>query len=91
MLPVCKRDLFGRGAEDGTGVVDENIDAAELLFDLGEEVFGARGRGEIGAKGRSVSTNARRRFGCGTAVAMAGNRGSRLRERNGDSGAETAG
>jgi hypothetical protein len=91
LLPVFEGDLFGGGAENGSGVVDEDVDAAESFFDLGEEIFGAGGGGEIGAKGCGVFAD-----GCGglrgsAAVAVTGYGGSRLRESDGDGGAEAAG
>jgi len=90
-LPVFERDFLGGGAENRAGVVDEDIDAAKLFFHLGKEIFGASGGGEIGAEGRSVSANRCCCFGCGPAVAVAGDRGSGLPQRNGDRGTETAG
>ena len=50
MLPVFEGDVFGRCAVDGSGIVDEDIDAAELLFDLAKESFCASGGGEIYVK-----------------------------------------
>ena len=91
LLPIFERDLFGCGAEDGSGVVDEDVDAAESFFDLGEQIFGTVGGGEIGAKGRGVFAYGFGGFSRGAAVAMAGDGGPCLRERDGDGCAEPAG
>jgi hypothetical protein len=91
LLPVLEGDLFGSGAKNGSGVVDEDVDAAESFFELGEEIFGAVGGGEIGAKGCGVLAYGFGGFSRGAAVAMAGDCGSCLRECDGYSCAETAG
>ena len=94
VVPVFEGDVFGGGAEDGAGVVDEDVDAAERVVDLGEEVFGAGGGGEVGLEG--VRRCHRRLDGGGgvvggAAVAVAGDGGSGLRECGGDGGSEAAG
>jgi hypothetical protein len=91
LLPVFEGDLFGGGAQDGSGVVDEDVDAAKSFFDLGEEIFGTAGGGEIGAKGFGVFAYGFGGLGGGAAIAVAGDRGPRLRECDGDGCAETAG
>jgi hypothetical protein len=90
MLPVFEGDFFSGGTEDGSGVVDEDIDAAEPIFDLGEEIFGAGGGGEIGVKGCGVIADSCGGFGGGAAVAVTGDDGSCLRKRDGDGCAEAA-
>ena len=90
-FPVTKRDFFGSSTVDGASVVDEDVDAAELVFDLGEEVFGAVGRAEVRTKGGCVSTKRGCSFVGGAAVAVAGYGGSCLRERCGNGSAEAAG
>jgi hypothetical protein len=91
LLPIFEGDLFGSGAEDGSGVVDEDVDAAESLFDLGEQIFGTVGRGEIGAKGCGVFAYRFGGFSRGAAVSMAGDGCSCLRECDRNGCAEAAG
>jgi hypothetical protein len=79
LLPVCEGYIFCGGAEDGAGVVDEDIDAAKFFFDLGEEVFGTGGGGEIGAEGCGALADGFGGFSSGATVAVAGHFGSGLR------------
>jgi len=91
LLPVFEGEFFSGVADDGAGVVDEDIDAAEFFLDLGEEVFGSRGGGEVGAEGRGFVADGGGGFGGGATVAVTGDGGSGLRERGGDGGSEAAG
>jgi hypothetical protein len=71
--------------------VDEDIDAAELFFDMRKEISGAGGGDAMGGTRGSVSADCCCCFGGSAAVAVTGDCGSGLRERNGDRGTETAG
>ena len=93
-LPVFESYLFGGGAMDGAGVVDEDVDAAEGGDDLTEEVLGAAGAGEVGLEGlRGAACGFDSVGGVvgGAAIAVAGYGGSGLREGDGDGGSEAAG
>ena len=91
LLPVFQRNVFGGGARDGAGVVDEDVDAAELFLNLGEEVFGPCGGGEVGAEGGGAGADDGGGFGGGAAVAVAGDGSPGLRERDSDGYAEPTG
>ena len=54
VLPVGEFEVFGGRAEDGSGVVDEDVDVAEVGFDLGEEVGRPLRAGEVCAEGVGV-------------------------------------
>ena len=91
LLPVGEGRVFGGVAQDGARVVDEDVDAAESVLDLREEILGSRGGGEVGAEGGGLLADGGGGFGGGAAIAVAGDGGSRLRERRGDGRAEAAG
>ena len=94
LLPVFEGDVFGGVAEDGAGVVDEDVDVAELRFDLGEEGLGAGGGGEVGLEGGGFSAGGDDCCGGlvgGAAVAVDGDGGSGLGEGSGDGCTESAG
>ena len=90
-LPVFEGGVLGGGAGDGSGVVDEDVDVAEVLMYSVEEGFGAGGGGEIGLEGGCVGTDSGGGFGGGAAVAVDCDLRSGLCECDGDGGAETAG
>ena len=76
---------------DGSGVVDEDVYAAVTFVDLGEEVFGAGGGGEVGAEGGGLGADRGGGFESGAAVAVTGYVCSGLGEGEGDSGAKASG
>ncbi len=93
-MPVFEGDLVGGGADDGAGVVDEDVDAAEGGYDLGEEVLGAVVAERSAWKAWAVPPAAL----MASAVSVAGRRlpwhgdgGSGLGECGGDGGAEAGG
>ena len=91
LLPAFERGVYGGIAVDGAGVVDEDIDAAEVGVHGGEEGVGAVGGGEVGLEGGGGAANCLRGFVCGAAVAVDGYGGSGFGECRGDSCAEAAG
>ena len=94
LLPGVEGGVYGGVAVDGAGVVDEDVDAAEVGFDGGEERFRAGGGGEIGLEGGGCASVGRDGGGCfggGAAVAVDGDGGSGLGEGGGDGCAEAAG
>ena len=93
-VPVFESDFFGSSTVDGAGVVDEDIDAAQRSDGLMEEVFGSVDVREIRLEGvgfAACGVDGRGGVIGGAAVAMAGNRGSGLCQRNRDGSAEAAG
>ena len=91
VLPGFERGRLGGVAVDGAGVVDQNVDAAEGVVDLLEEVFGAGGGAEVGAERGGLRADGLGRFQGGATVAMAGYGGSGLGESDSDGGTEAAG
>ena len=93
--PVFEGVLDGVVADDGAGVVDEDVDVAEGGFGFGEELLGGRWwwRGRPGGRGRVPPSggDGGGGVGGGAAVAVDGDGGSGLRERGGDGGAEAGG
>ena len=93
-IPIFESDVFGGGAVDGAGVVDEDVDATECGDDLVEEMLGSTGIREISLEGMGDAACGRDSGSCvvgWAAVAVASYGGSGLRESSGDSGTETAG
>ena len=62
LLPAFERGVDGGIAVDGAGVVDEDIDAAEVCVHGGEERFGAGGGGEVGLEGGGGAADGLRGF-----------------------------
>jgi hypothetical protein len=94
VLPGVEGSVDGGVAVDGAGVVDEDVDATEVVVDAAEEGLGACGVGEIGLEGGGGATGGGDGggcFGCGAAVAVNGDAGSGFREGGGDGCAEAAG
>ncbi len=92
--PVGEGVVDGVVADDGAGVVDEDVDVAEGGLGFGEELLGAGGGGEVGLEGVGAASgggDGGGGVGGGAAVAVDGDGGSGLRERGGDGGAETSG
>ncbi len=54
LLPIAEQGIFGGVAMDGAGVVDEDVDSAELLLNGGEELLRRRrsSRGQPGRRWR---------------------------------------
>ena len=90
VLPGFELSGFGGVAVDSAGVVDEDVDAAEGIVDLLEEVFGPGGGGEVRAEGGGLRPDLLRCVEGGAAVAVAGDRGSGLSEGDGNGGTEAA-
>ena len=78
LLPGFEGGVDGGVAVDGAGVVDEDVDAAEVGFDGGEERFRAGGGGEIGLEGGGGATDGRGCFVGSPAVSVDGYGGSGL-------------
>jgi hypothetical protein len=91
LLPAFERGVDGGVAVDGSGVVDEDVDAAEAGVDGVEEGLCAVGCGEIGLEGGGFGADG----GCGlvggATVAVHGDLCSGLGEGGSDGCAEAAG
>ena len=93
-MPVGQQGVFGGVAVNGAGVVDEDVDVAKAVADLGEEELGAGGGREVCLEGLTVVAGGLNRGSgvrCGAAVAMRGYRGAGFGESPGDGCSETAG
>jgi len=91
LLPIGQRDILSGTAMDRAGVVDEDIDASEVIFDLAEELQCARFTSEVGAKCARIASDLRRCLGGGTAVSVQSDGRAGLRKSLRDRGAKAAG
>jgi len=90
-LPILEQCVLGGAAVNGAGIVDEDIEATEMLFDLIEEIFGARDLCKIRLKGHGVRAYSFSGGGSRSAIPVDGYLGAGLRECDGDGCAQTAG